>query len=221
MTEAAVWASAGGWLNPANLGQLVVNVLAVAGGAAVGAFGSGWLLRLISRWLSARPAPKWAVQGVRVLGGITLAVLVGLFVFGSGGGRFGLGGDGGGFFGAGKGDATGPTGREGPTGKEAAPTASDPVATGGELRVEVLGGANPSDVLFRVQGKQERHTPEQLIGLLAAGKGGQPPLTGLTLVIYKDSPSADVPQVQQVRKWAKEHGLAVSTDEPPDPRNSP
>src|SRR6202158_11615 len=91
------------------LGDWVLRILAVAGGAAVGGFGTGFLSQIVARLTVTRPLPRPAVNVLRVLGAIVLGSLVGMWVFRSGGGGFGFGGGG---FGLGLGGAR-ETGRSG------------------------------------------------------------------------------------------------------------
>src|SRR5437870_3322704 len=75
-----------------DLGLQILKLLAVAGGAAVGGVGSGWLLRLLAKILVHRPVPPRAAQGVKLLGAVALGWAVGLWVYGPGGGGWGRGG---------------------------------------------------------------------------------------------------------------------------------
>ena len=91
-----------------DLGLLVVQVLAVVGGVAVGAAGSGLFLKLMARLVvRQKNVPRLVLAGARVAGGIAAGLLVWAWVF-SPGGQGGMGGSGGGWWpfgqGGGKGD---------------------------------------------------------------------------------------------------------------------
>lgn len=142
-------------LNAARLAQLVVNLFAVAGGFLV-----GYVLTILFGWLLERFLFKFKfASGVhkiaRMLGGIALAVLVAMIVFGHGIGwnLFGGGadGDGNGETGGQTAPATGatnPTPGDNPT---AAPVPSAPKAiptTQERIRITILGGRDVKDAKF-------------------------------------------------------------------------
>src|SRR5262249_10878041 len=89
-----------GWsLEGLGTGAGPVKVLAVVGGATLGAFLVGFVVQALARLLTTQKVPPWPLMGVRLLGAIVAGWLVALWVFGEGGG--GLGGPGGRGFGSG------------------------------------------------------------------------------------------------------------------------
>src|SRR5208282_4112211 len=124
-----------------HLAATLVNLLAVAGGAAVGALLTGWLTKLLVRLTTRRQLPRWALILLRSLGGIVSGLLVWLLVFGSGGPGYGLGGGGWGL-GAGSGQGTETartTGPEQPVSSHREPPPTQP-ARADSLHIEMLGG---------------------------------------------------------------------------------
>src|SRR5436305_1007491 len=77
-----------------DLALFVLKVLAVVGGAAVGALVVGLLVQLAARALSRREVPPWALTFVRLLGAVAAGLAVWLLAFGPPGAG-GLGGGGG------------------------------------------------------------------------------------------------------------------------------
>jgi hypothetical protein len=157
--------------NPAKFAQLVVNGLAVAGG-----FLLGWVLAavaglLLDRWLFRRRTPPVAHKMLRLVGGVAVAVLVALIVFGHGQGwtLFGGGLDG-------SANGTGPTTpttpaetkSEADTLSKAAPPkpAADAAPAGERIRVTMLGGADVKDQRFYLV--EDDPTPRTLAEVKAA-----------------------------------------------------
>ena len=77
---------------PGGLGQ-PVQLLAIVGGAAVGAFGSGLLAQGMTRWMTMKSLPRLPTMIVRGLGGVVLGLVTAMFVWQ--GGTWGPGGPGG------------------------------------------------------------------------------------------------------------------------------
>src|SRR5438270_12502161 len=113
-----------------DMGMNLLKILAIAGGAAVGALGSGLLLRLVAKLSLGRKVPRIPLRLVQVFGGATLGVAV-YWAFGPGGSGFG--GDGSGFSGKGPGDSLAdmdssrpdPLAAKEPARNQRAPTGSD------------------------------------------------------------------------------------------------
>src|SRR5436305_7925867 len=74
----------------------LIRVLAIIGGAAIGAFVTGFLTQAIVRGYTGQKVPRWVVWTLRVLGGFAMGWLVYLIVYGHGGSLFGGFGGGGG-----------------------------------------------------------------------------------------------------------------------------
>src|SRR5437588_3434750 len=139
----------------ADFGQFVVNCLAVAGGAAVGGFGTGWLVNRLCATFVRKPLPRPALVTIRLLGAVAGGMLIALFVF-NGSGGWGLGG-GWGSGGIGKGEATDTsTGRattDKATKANTAKTEPEP-ARADRVRVQMLGGARVQGrAYYRVEGE--------------------------------------------------------------------
>jgi hypothetical protein len=201
------------WANPENLGQLVVKVLAVAGGVLVGGLGLGLLAQVLARTLYGGGVPKWLLQAIRVLGAIAGGWTVALFVFGSGSG-VGLGfGGGGGGPGTGKeGGSGGPT--PGVTSKEETPPAdtrressSGDSEAGGTLRIEVLGEGVKEGHFYRLEGEMKARTLEELKDAVERARQEKPGLKKVEIVLYENSPDRDRPAVTELQRWAKQKEL--------------
>src|SRR4051794_29317906 len=77
-----------------NVGETLVRILAIAGGFLVGYLLTHLLLRLIAKLALQKRMPGMLERALQVIGGLIVAFLVALLVFGEGG--WGLGGPGGG-----------------------------------------------------------------------------------------------------------------------------
>jgi hypothetical protein len=202
------------WANPENLGQLVVKVLAVAGGVLVGGLGLGLLAQVLARTLYGGGVPKWLLQAIRVLGAIAGGWTVALFVFGSGSGS-GLGfGGGGGGTGTGKEGATGGGAAPAVTSKEEAPPAdtrressSAGTEAGGTLRIEVLGEGVKEGRFYRLEGETKARTLEELKDAVEHVRQEKPGLKKVEIVLYENSPDRDRPAVTELQRWAKQKEL--------------
>jgi hypothetical protein len=191
----------------------VVRVLAVVGGAVVGAFAVGLLAQLLVRALTAQKLPRWPLLAIRLMGGILAGWLVALLVFGGGGG--GLGGPGGGWFGpgAGPGSSTnkGPGAVEKDKSAQEKPESKPAPAGAGSLRVEVLkdttlekvtGGTTDRKRCYRAEGKLL--TLKELQEFVKQRQRQQPPLSRMVIVLYKhDSPEEHVLLVSSLKAWAE------------------
>jgi hypothetical protein len=224
MTEALLAQGLGG---PEALGRMVVNVLAVAGGAFLGGLLTGVTVQLMVRGLTLSRVPRWILWTLRVLGGVAVGLLVYTLLFhaggGGGGGVWGFGSAGSGQDHAGAGDGTAATGKETApppeTGRENGSTA--PARTG-TLRVEVLGlwqGKPITDGrVYRIEGEEERHNLTEIERLIDERKQGPPPLREIDVVITRTSPAQDKPLVQDLVSWAQRNGLGVRLDLSSQPR---
>jgi hypothetical protein len=215
MTVAALWAF--GWATPDNLGELVVKVLAVAGGVLVGGLGSGLLLQLLVRMTTALRVPKWVVQVVRVLGAVAGGWIVALFVFGSGTGT-GMGWGGGtgtGKEGTGPGTGVGASAREEPATGDTAPERGTARTTPEKtLRVEVLVDRRENTTAFRPEGQAELLGLDGLEKYVRTRREQNPALRRLELVLYLNSPDRDSGPVKELLAWARREGLETSIDTP-------
>jgi hypothetical protein len=198
----------------ADLGDLVLRVLAIAGGALVGGLGLGLLSQLVARFTVTRPLPKPALNLLRALGAITLGLVVYFWAFGPGGPGFGLGGGFG--FGGGGGKRTPGEGTDKETGsrKESRPRGEDPTTGDAVIRIEVLGDP-PKDgkSFYRVEGERERLTMEQVRELVRERrKRDSPPLEKLVIVLYDDSPDRSKQQIRELEDLALDLKLRSPID---------
>src|SRR5437763_11246766 len=197
-----------------DFGQFVVNCLAVAGGAALGGFGSGWLLNRLCASLVRKPLPRPALVTIRLLGAVAGGLLIALFVF-NGPGGWGLGG-GWGSGGIGKGEATrtsaGRAGIDKVTKPDTAKTEAEP-ARADRVRVQMLGGARVQGrAYYRVEGESAARTLPELQQMIRAKK---PAPAGVTILIYEDSVAANLPPVRDLEEWARGEGMAVDEERLP------
>lgn len=182
--------------------DLPVKVLAIAGGAAVGAFVVGWLVQVLATTFGQKVPPS--VLGlVRVGAGLGCGLIVAFWMFGAGGG-FGGGSGGGGLFGGagtGKGKAT----------EQPAPRATGQQGTGtpgqggpaGTLTLQILGdddlkryaaelgpSANFSKrYRFEKGGKPGLFTREEALAEIEArSKDKERPVRKVKIRTYRDSP---------------------------------
>jgi hypothetical protein len=205
MTAAALWAF--GWATPDNFGELVVKVLAVAGGVLVGGLGSGLLLQLLVRMTTAARVPKWMVQVVRVLGAVAGGWIVALFVFGSGTGT--------GKEGTGAGTGVEASAREEPGTRETAPERGTARAAADKtLRVDVLVNRRDNVTGFRPEGQTDLLGLDGLEKYVRTRREQAPALRRLELVIYLNSPDRDSGPVKELLAWARREGLETGIDTP-------
>jgi hypothetical protein len=188
------------------LGQWAMRGLAVAGGAAVGGFGTGALTQFVTRMTVARPLPKPAVNILRIVGAIAAGCLVWMWVFGSGGPGFGFGG--GGFGLGGHETGAGGTGRGlnlESTKETSYINGTDSSAGPDVLRIEVLGDRpEERSHFYRIDdgGSRARLTLDELRGRIRDRQAQAPPLKRIVIVLYLDSPDKDKMQVRELQELA-------------------
>jgi hypothetical protein len=193
-------------LTPAGIGG-VEKVLAIAGGAALGALLVGLLTQLLCRVVTTRKVPRGLLFVIRLLGAVVCGWLVALWVFGGGGG--GIGGPGGSGFGAGAGKGAQQATAEAEKNRAEGKRPDDSSAA---LRVEVLGDAAlrrtaagkpvDPDRRYRVEGRDGLLTlseVEQFIEQQRTKAG----LRRLDVILYNDSPAPNVPYVSRLVEWAR------------------
>jgi hypothetical protein len=208
-----------------NLGNLGVAVLAVVGGAVVGAVVTSVAVWLVSRYYFKKTLPAAPRTLLRWLGAFAGALLVAGFLSlgGAGWGPFGGGGPG---FGAGAaGDSAGTdaaksAAADAAKGQDA--KATDPPARGGErVRVIVLGGSLVQGrAFYRIEGQRQPSDLDAVREFVRRRQGESPPLGGVDILIYQNSSDANTEQVKQLRAWALGSGLTphvveLSGDIPP------
>ncbi len=210
-------------------GDDVIRLLAIIGGAAVGAFLTGFITQAIVRGYTGQKVPTWVVWTLRILGGVTLGWLVYLLVYGHGGGLFGgLGG------GNGKDGGTGGPHETSPAvtaPKDVRPNEKDGSVgspdKGNVLRIEVLGdeplkkmaeagkikSADP-ERCYRVADDDPANlrTLKEVEKLIRERLDKEPPLKRIELILYKDSPQKKVARVADLKHWADERTPAASQE---------
>ena len=215
-------------------GALPVKVLAVLGGAVLGGLALGMIGQMLTRLLTAHTLPRWPLFAVR-LGGAVVAGWLVWTLFGVGG--WGLGGPGGGGVGQPGGgerkEGTKPRGRGTSEKPELSKEAEPPPAD--VFRVEVLGNeplravGGPKAKLalrYRVGWPDRPHyySLEEVKERILRRIKEDPPLRGIEIVVYEDSPAPDGPAVSQLRTWAEElevGGRKVQVDVKLPGRNAP
>lgn len=211
------------FVNPQNLGPMVVNLLAVAGGFLLGAVLAQLIVTMGLKYITVGriKAPGWVLWGVRLLGGVTAAWLVALFVFGSSGTGWWPG------FGGGPGGLG--TGKEGGPGTQPGPDPGPkknggPVGGGKEedsLRVEVLNWADGQQIM---DSRRYRFAADAALKTLDEVKeaverrlqeAGVKRLGRVEIVIYLNSPDRDTPTVKDLVNWVTLKGLEPAVTMPP------
>lgn len=185
--------------------DLPVKILAIAGGAAVGAFAIGWLVQMLATTFGQK-VPPFVLGMVRLGAGLACGVIVAFWMFGAGGGLGGGSGGGGIFGGAGTGKgkateqpaATGQqsTGKPG-TGTPGQGGAADmmvlQILGNDDLRrfADVLGPSDNYSKRYRFEkdGQKRLFTRDVALAEIEARvKDKERPVRRLKVRTYKDSP---------------------------------
>ncbi len=199
--------------------ETLVKLLAVVGGAALGALVVGLVLRFCGWWLGGGKAPRRLVWLLRALGGVAGGWLVWLMVMGPGG--FGLLGGGGSLFGGrGTGQESGRQLPAPPThSTEPATTAPAPAVPAGAATVSVtmLGGKRVvGGRFYLLEGTPEPLTLDELKQAIKERRRQNPAIRVIEIKIYQDSVSSNHPAVKDLEQWAMDNGLTVSRPPPVD-----
>lgn len=208
-------------LSAERVAQFVVNVLAVGGGFLAGFLLTGFVVWLLDRWLTGGKAPPTLKQAARVVGGLVLALLVALIVFGSGSGW--------GLFGAGIGDSKGQGATDqagdgkGGTPVTAGPEAQQPAVEQSSqvrdlpppeqrVRVTVLGGTAVKDERFYlIDNDQPPKTFAEVTSAVGAKKAASGKAVGLEVRFSTENTlPRDHPAVTRLVRWGQEQGVTVS-----------
>jgi hypothetical protein len=186
--------SEGGLLR--DLGARVVNILAVAGGAALGWLFAGLVVKLLAGAVSRRPVPRPALFLVRALGGTAAGLAVYFLLFGGGGSGWGLGGPGGWVFGGKGKDGTGPGVAARPSSPEkiTPPTKdkeSKPSPRTDTLRVEIIPSklyAQRKDKRFyRIEGESQYRTLGEVADRIEELRSKEPAIKVVEIITYRNS----------------------------------
>jgi hypothetical protein len=193
-----------------DIGMLLLKLLAVAGGAAIGVLGAGVTVKFILALTIRRKAPLNLIRAFQVLGGGGLGLAVYIWAFGSGGSGFGSGG---GVGGIGQGAAEQPVNN---LVSQIAPPESDlPPAKSADpahrtIRVDMLGGSQVNARRFyKLEGDTQPFTLAEL-GPRILDKHCQ----GIEVVIHPNSVAQEHPAVHELGKWARQNNLTVSLSFP-------
>jgi hypothetical protein len=196
--------------------QVLLRVIAVAGGAVVGALVSGLLFSLIARIVFKQRPPRAVKRFVQVLGAIALGLALWKMPLGLGGGGegwgigFGLGGD---QTGKGPSESASPSERSQAENHPPASAESSPPRSEAEtLRIEMLGGQRVQNKRFYLlEGDNEPKTSAELHKAIEARqKQDKPPLKGIEIIINEHSVAHDHPAVRDLEGWARDHDLKVA-----------
>ncbi|HEY2786188.1 MAG TPA: hypothetical protein VGJ05_14570 [Fimbriiglobus sp.] len=201
-------------LNPAKVAQFAVNSLAVVGGFFAGWVLFGFIAWALDRYAFLKKSPQGVKRVIRLVGGILVAILVALIVFGHGQGwtLFG-GGMPGDDNGGNPNPATETTSKEQKK-PESSPTPAKnlPPAEATE-KVTMLGGDDvKNEKFYLLDGDPAAKTFAQVTASLRAKKDG---LAGKRLAVEIRFPEANVlprdhPAVIRLARWANEAGITVT-----------
>lgn len=200
-------------LNPERVVQLGVNCLAVAGGFLAGYVLTGLLAWLFDRWLTGGKSPEPFHRAAKIIGGLGLAILIAMLVFGKGG--TGDGDGSGGTPGDAKTNATG-GGSTQPTTNDVKPAPSvsteNPAPPEQRVRVTLLGGSDVRDAKFYLI--DDDRTPKAFADVataVAAKKGATGKAVGVEIRFPPtNAPAQDHAAVLQLTRWAQANGVTVS-----------
>ena len=210
------------------------EILAIAGGAAVGALGSGLLAQLLSRWLTTKKLPHFPTMATRGVGGVVFGLLTAMWVWQ--GGSWGPGGPGGpGSPGApGVGDIKTDDKNSDKASPEPPKTLDKPAVEDGPsvpaenvLRIKVLTdealNARAGDQavqahrFYVLEGDKEAKDPLALNDVrtvIEARMAGKPPLLQLDVVLPPDN--VNTGRVRFLLDLADKKGLKVKKEWPPE-----
>jgi|GEM_PF-1738285 hypothetical protein len=207
--------------NPERFAQLIVNLLAVGGGFLFGFLLSGLFLWLFDRWLFGGRLPDAFYRAWKTVGGIAMAALVAIIVFGHGEGWTLFGGGG-----------TGPENRAPGESQTASPTTpatvpeppsdAEPIAaprvvlpkTDRIIQITMLGGEDVKNQRFYlVDSDPVAKSLAEVQAIILARKAESPPNVGLGLLIRFSAANVlprTHPAVVILSQWAQDHGVAVT-----------
>jgi hypothetical protein len=206
------------------------QILAIVGGAAVGAFVFGLIAQLMSRWLTTKKLPPFPTNTIRGVGGVLLGLLTAMWVWQDGGwGPGGLGGPGN-ADGTGAGDVK-PDSDKGPPKdeREASKDPSKPPDKGQPappemvLRIEVLTDSALSEYdkgegrYYKVEGDEVKHprTLPEMRDYIRKRIDDKPPLRRLDIVTRPDSPDKSAARVSRLREAVAGLAPDLNVEYPP------
>jgi len=215
---AAVWA-----VTSQEVVGLSWKILAIVGGAAVGAFLAGMLGKLGTRMLTTKPMPLWGVRVLRLFGGVAAGWLIALWVLSGGG--WGIGGPGGPGIGA---NGEDPSANNKKT-EDAKKSESDKppkeevvvIEVLGDNTLKQLGRANSSPYEgYRIQGEEKLYTLKKLRDELLTRRKQYPGLKVRDpFELNDDSPPPSHPDVTSLKDELKKHNLLQEKPPPGSKRD--
>jgi hypothetical protein len=177
-----------------------VRLLAVVGGAALGAAVVGFVVRFLGRFLGAKTIPRRPLMVLRALAAVACGWLVWLLVFGTGG--FGLGGSGG----LGRGGESQQR-NDGANDTHLA-SITGAVAPSRALAIVMLGGNRVKNERFYVFPGEK--TPKSLIEIKELVRQRQPNGLGqVEIMIYDNSVAKDHAAVTALEEWLRQNDISV------------
>lgn len=206
-----------------NIGNIVVNGLAVAGAGAFGYFLTRGTIWLVGKFAFNKKPPQQVSRILGFLGAVAMALLVaGLLFRGQGGGGWGFGPGFG--FGTGSGQ-NGSSTTEPKSGDEKVHTSAATPKTANPLRIRMLGGKNvkmegENLVIYQPEPGNEAYTLERLKPLIRdrmQDKPGEPAIHEIVIVIEKESVAHNHDAVLRLDQFAKDQGLTVTIQRPANP----
>ncbi len=192
--------------------QFGLNLLAVGGGFLVGHVLTGVVAWALDRWITGGKTPHGVHRVARVIGGVAVALLVALMLFGRGG--TGSGDGGGGPNPNDKGPGGGTTTQ--PTTREVQPPPPEPQKEAPppeqRVRVTMLGGKNVQDEKFYlIDDDRTPHPFADVVAAVDAKKAETKKPVGIEIRFTADNTLAEThPAVVRVMNWAKAHDVAVT-----------
>ncbi len=194
--------------------RFALNLLAVAGGFLIGHIVTGVVAWALDRWITGGKTPQGVHRVARMLGGVAVALLVALMLFGRGGYGTGEGPSGGGpdskDEGPGGGSPTQPTDRD--VRPDLPPLPKDATPPDQRVRVTLLGGADVKDEKFYLIGADP--TPRAFADVTAAvnaKKAETNKPVGIEIRFDpKNTLAENHPAVLRVINWARANDVAVT-----------
>jgi hypothetical protein len=197
--------------------QYLLRGLAVGGAFLVGYVLTWVVARLLDRSLTAGKSPSAVHKSARFLGGLLLAVIAAIFLFGPGGDGLGFGGGPGEGKGQGAGEgkggeATKPTQPISADVKSPEPTKSDPVPPEQRVRVTMLGGEDVKDERFYLldDDRSPRTFAEVTAAVTAKKSASAKPVGVEVRFTATNTLPRTHPAVLRLTNWAQANGVSVS-----------
>ncbi len=195
-----------------NVGRIVLNILAIAGGFLIGNVLALILCRVLAKFVLKARLPIWVEGIARVLGGVIVAILVALLVFGDGG--WGFGGSGGGRPGGPGGTSIQQKGETTTDPKDKPPIDQkpkvDPLPSDETIKVTIMrGSAFPKT--FRFEGYTEAVDLETAKNMLRERiQSGKGKLKSVTFLLYANSTAPDGTVVEELKRFVISLDLDVT-----------